>query len=214
MQTKIHLQTVSYNAEKKNIAYILIFLFQYQFAIGQEDAIYISNDNQYGELENGLPERDSIIELTRNGIIAGKGAMATSENGISNIKVGYWKQYYESGILKIEVNYLLGFYISCCVSGACKTFHYYRTGLWKFYNDNGELNYELTFEPTGLHIVTTCQAGDKLLFGIIKEILLKYLWDLTSDNVFELQKIKNKEDNFIEIWTPLNSRIFIDKTRK
>jgi hypothetical protein len=140
--------------------------------------------------------------------------MATSENGISNLKVGYWKQYHESGILKMEGNYLLDSYVSCCMGGAYRTFHYYWTGLWKFYNDNGELNYELTFEPTELHIVTTCQGRDKLLFGIIKEIPLKYLGDLTSDKVFELQKIKNKEDNFTEILTPLNGRIFIDIIRK
>ncbi|WP_445749952.1 MULTISPECIES: hypothetical protein [Bacteroidota] len=198
----------------KNIAYILIILFQFQFVIGQEDAIYISNDKQYGELKNGLPEQDSIIELTRKGITIGKGAVAISKNGISNLKVGYWKEYYESGILKMEGNYNLGSYVSCCMGGACRTFHYYRTGLWKFYNDNGKLNYELTFEPTEFYIDTTCEGGDKLLFGIIKEIPLKYWGDLTSDKVFELQKIKNEEDDFTEIWTPLNGRIFIEIIKK
>lgn len=194
----------------KNIVYILILLFQFQFVIGQEDAIYISNDKQYGELKNGLPQRDSIIELTRNGILIGKGAVAVDENGISDLKVGHWKEYYNNEILKMEGNYKLGSYIGCGVGGPFRAFHYYRTGTWKIYDENGKLEYELTFEPTELHIATTCEGGDKLLFGIIKEIPLKYLGDLTSDKVFEFQRIKNEEDDFTEIWTPLNGRIFIE----
>ena len=188
----------------KNIAFILIFLFQFQFAIGQEDGIYISNDKQYGELKNGLPERDSIIELTRNGTLIGIGAVAVDKNGISDLKVGHWKEYNENGILKMEGNYKLSSYIGCGMGGPFRAFHYYRTGIWKIYDDKGQLEYELTFEPTELHIATTCEGGDETLFGIIKEIPLKYLGDLTSDKVFELQKIKNEEDDFTEVWTPLN----------
>jgi hypothetical protein len=194
----------------RNIIYILIIFFQCQFTFGQENGIYISDDKQYGELKNGLPERDSIIELTHNEIIIGKGALAISKKGISNLKVGYWKEYYGNGILKMEGNYLLGSYVNCGMGGAYRAFHYYRNGLWKFYNVKGKLNYELTFEPTELHINTTCEGGDKLLFGVIKDIPLKYLGDLTSDKVFELQKVKNEEEDFTEIWTPLNGRIFIE----
>tara|TARA_R110002167_G_C12396829_1_gene626487 strand:- start:52 stop:651 length:600 start_codon:yes stop_codon:yes gene_type:complete len=198
----------------KNIVFILILLYQFQFAIGQEDAVYISDNKLYGELKYGLPEQDTIIELKQNGILVGKGAVAISEYGISNLKVGYWKEYYDNGNLKMEGDYLLGSYVGCCTGGACRFFHYYRTGLWKFYNDKGELNYELAFEPTKLQIDTTCEGGDKLLFGLIKEIPLKYLGDLTSDKIFEFQKIRTENEYSIGIWTPLNGRIFIESKRK
>ena len=200
---------------KMRIAIIIsLLIFQCQIAIGQEDAIYISDNKLYGELKDGLPENDTIIELKKDGIIIGKGALAVSKYGVSDLKVGYWKEYSENGTLKMEGNYKLGSYISCCTGGACRQFHYYRTGLWKIYDDNGKLKYELTFEPTELHIDTTCEGGDKLLFGIIKEIPLKYWGDLTSDKVFELQRIRTEDDYAIGIWTPLNGRIFIESKRK
>lgn len=196
------------------IIYLLLLLFQCQIASGQEDAIHISDNTLYGELKEGLPEQDTIVELKQNGILLGKGAVAVSKYGVSNLKVGYWKEHYENGNLKMEGAYRLGSYISCCTGGACRSFHYYRTGLWKFYTDKGELKYELTFEPTELHIDTTCQGGDKVLFGIIKEIPLNYWGDLTSAEIFELQRIRTEDDYFIEIWTPLNGRIFIESKTK
>lgn len=179
--------------------------------IGQEDlGIYISSDKLYGEIKDGLPEKDTLIELKKNGIILGKGAVAVNEDGPSSLKVGYWKEYSENGTLKMEGNYGLGSYVSCCFVGPCRSFHYYRTGLWKIYDDNGKLKYELTFEPTELYIDTTCEGGDKLLFGIIKEIPLKYLNDLTSDKIFKLQQLKTENEFGIGTWTPLNGRIFIE----
>ncbi|WP_194768789.1 hypothetical protein [Tamlana sp. I1] len=182
---------------------IIVILFQFQIINGQEDTFpNISNNKLYGVLIDGIPEKDTIVELKKDGILLGKGAVAISKYGVSNLKVGYWKEYSEYGTLKMEGNYKLGSYISCCTSGQCRSFYYYRSGLWKIYDENGELKYELTFEPTELHIDTTCMRGDKLLFGIIKEIPFKYKIDLTSDKIFELQRIEN--------WTPLNGKIFFN----
>lgn len=190
--------------------YIALSVFQFQIAIGQKSAIYISDNKLYGELKDGLPEKDTIVEIKKDLILLGKGAFAVSKYGVSNLKIGYWKEYYENGNLKMEGNYRLGSYINCGAGGAFRDFHYYRSGLWKIYGDNGELKYELTFKPTELHIDTVCEGGDKLLFGIINEIPLKYSGDLTSDKIFELQRIKTEDNYSTKVWTPLNGRIFIE----
>ncbi|WP_345003681.1 hypothetical protein [Snuella lapsa] len=195
---------------------IIIILFQSQIINGQEDAFpYITNNELYGDLKKGLPEEDTIVELKKDGIVLGKGALAVSkEHGVSDLRVGYWKEYSENGNLKMEGHYKLSSYLGCGVGGLFRAFIYYRTGLWKIYDDSGNLKYELTFEPTELHVNTTCEGGDKLLFGIIKEIPLKYWGDLTSDKIFELQKIRIKDDYSTEILTPLNGRIFIETKNK
>ncbi|GAA4279991.1 toxin-antitoxin system YwqK family antitoxin [Gaetbulibacter aestuarii] len=182
---------------------IILLIFSCQSLIGQEDAFpYISDNNLYGELVNGIPEKDTIVEFKKNGILLGRGALAVSKYGVSDLRVGYWKEYSKNGTLKMEGKYKLGSYISCCVGGECRSFYYYRIGLWKIYDNNGELKYELTYEPTKLHIDTTCMGGDNLIFGIIKEVPIKYRNELTSDKIFELQRVNNL--------TPLNGQIFID----
>ena len=194
---------------------VSLLIFQFQLAIGQEDGIYISDNELYGNLKNGLPEKDTIVEIKKDGIILGKGAIAISKKyGKSDLRVGYWKEYTENGTLKMEGNYKLSSYIGCGVGGPFRAFNYYRAGLWKIYDNSGELKYELNFEPTELHINTSCEGGDKLLFGIIKEIPLKYSGDLTSDKIFELQKIRNEDEYLTEIWTPLNGQIFIEIKKK
>ncbi len=194
---------------------ISLILLQCQTLFGQEDlGTYISDNKLYGQLKDGLPKQDTIIELKKDSILLGKGAVAISKYGISDLKVGFWKEYYQNGTLKTEGNYRLGSYIGCCTGGPCRFFHYYRTGLWKFYDQKGELEYELTFEPTEFHIDTNCQGGDKLLFGIIKKVPIKYSGDLTSDKIFEFQKIITEDDYSIGIWTPLNGKIFIESKMK
>lgn len=193
-----------------SLIYIAIIFLQCHYVFAQESVIYIENDKMYGELKDGLPEKDTIVELKKDGILIGKGSLAIGEYGVSNLRVGYWKEYYENGNLKMEGNYKIGSYISCCVGGACRSFHYYRSGLWKIYDNGGNLKYELIFEPTKLHIDTTCEGGDKLLFGIIKKIPLKYWGDLTSDKIFELQQIHTENEYDFITWTPLNGRLFIE----
>ena len=194
---------------------ISLLIFQFQVTIGQEDGIYISDNELYGNLKNGLPEKDTIVEVKKDEIILEKGALAISKKyGKSDLRVGYWKEYSENGTLKMEGNYKLSSYIGCGVGGPFRAFNYYRTGLWKIYDNSGELKYELNFEPTELHINTSCKGGDKLLFGIIKEVPLKYWGDLTSDKIFELQKIRTENEYSTEIWTPLNGQIFIEIKNK
>lgn len=193
---------------------ILLLFFQIQLANAQDDSIYILNNNLYGDLKDGLPDNDTLVVLKKNNVVVGKGALAISEYGVSELRVGYWTEYSENGNLKMEGNYNLGSYIGCCTSGACRSFYYYRTGLWKIYDNEGKLEYELTFEPTEIHIETNCEGGDELLFGIIKEIPLKYWGELSSDKIFELQKIRREDDYSIGTWTPLNGRIFIESELK
>ncbi|MBJ2173111.1 hypothetical protein JBL43_02600 [Aureibaculum sp. A20] len=198
----------------KKILYILLVIFQYQSFFGQEDAIHISDDKLYGELINGLPVRDSLVEFKLNDTIVGFGAVAVSKYGVSDLKVGFWKEYYKNGHLKMEGDYRLGSYIGCCTSGPCRSFNYYRSGIWKFYNEEGEMIYELNFVPTELHIATTCRGGDNYLFGIIKVVPIKYRNEITSDKIFEIQKIRVEDEYSIHTSTPLNGQIYFETKYK
>lgn len=181
---------------------IIVMLFYYR--INAQD---YSNSKLYGDIADGLPDYDTIVELKKDELLLGEGAFAVSNYGLSNLRVGYWREYSENGILKMEGSYKLGSFINCCLDGYCHHYYYYRSGLWKIYDENGDLKYEFTYEPTELHIETSCEGGDNLLFGIIKEIPIKYWLDnLTSEKIFELQKVYTED----EIWTPLNSKIFIE----
>ena len=146
-----------------------------------EKKIYIIDNDKYGDIDNGFPVKDTLIDLkNEEGKIVGKGRLAIHDNETSNLKVGNWKEYDQSGILISEGNYKIGSFIDCCTGGACKSFYYYREGLWKYYSKNGDLKYELIYTPTKLKVDTRCQGGDKLLFGLIKEIPLKYSDELVS----------------------------------
>lgn len=186
-----------------------------QATFGQEDlGIFVSYNELYGDITDGMPDYDTIVKIERDGIIIGMGRLAKNKNGVSELKVGHWKEYHPNGNLKTEGVYHLGSYIDCCAGGACRQFYYYRSGLWKYYNENGELTYELNFKPSEFHIDTTCEGGDIILFGVVNEVPLKYGRRLTSDKIFEIQKIVTEDDYYIGIWTPLNGKIFRDVIRK
>lgn len=188
---------------------IIILLIAPNVVLGQENNIYIQDDKRYGDLTDGLPEKDSLVQIKHeNGKIAATGKMAVDKDGFSNLRIGLWKEYNDSGILKSEGNYKIGSYIQCCFSGACMQFYFYRDGLWKFYNDKGILSYEMEFEPSELHIETSCQGGDVLIFGLVKNIPLKYSGIITPDLIYENQKVTIVEEYGNAVLVPINGRLY------
>jgi hypothetical protein len=169
-------------------------------------------DNElYGNLEDGYPEKDTLTDITNEkGNIIGIGRMAIHEKNISDLKIGNWKEYDESGILISEGNYKIGSFLDCCMGGVCKSFYSYRDGAWKYYSKNGDLKYELNFTPTKLKVDTRCEGGDELIFGLIKDIPLKYINELNADKLYELQKISIKDNDYEMTFIPLNDKLIIE----
>ncbi len=192
-------------------SFIIILLLSYLFKMITVQAQDFSDKNLYGKLNNGLPKRTTSVEIKHKDVVIGVGNVAVSKHGVSNLRVGYWKEYSENGTLKMEGNYKLSSYINCGIVGHVSIFYYYRDGLWKIYDDQGKLKYELTFSPSEFHINTSCEGGDRLLFGIVKQIPLKYWGQLTSQELFQLQQLKITDDSFgPRTWVPLNGEIFIE----
>jgi len=152
----------------KAISLILIIL---TFGCGtknlHQNRIYIQYDKLYGKLENGIPEKDTLIELKNTkGSVVGIGKMAVPNKNASDLKFNLWKEYDSNGILSVEGNYNISSFIDCGVGGAFRAFYYYRTGKWKYFKKNGELDFVLDFIPKQHIVDTRCEGGDKMIFGI------------------------------------------------
>jgi len=175
----------------------------------------IENDKLFGDISDGLPDKYSPVTLKNtNGQIFAEGQCAQYDDRVTNIKVGNWKEYYENGTIRNEGQYKIGTYIDCCVGGYCRAFYFYRTGLWKYFDSKGTLEYELEYKSERLKVDTRC-GGDTLTYGLIKLIPIKY-WDkLTTDKIYELQKIsfKDSDSNGTTTYTPLNGQLFMDYSR-
>jgi hypothetical protein len=208
---------VASNAKMNKL--IILILIILTFSCGtknlHQNRIYIQNDKLYGELENGIPETDTLIELkNRKGTIIGIGKVALQGDYVSNLKFGLWKEYDENGVLTAEGNYKISSYLDCCVSGLCRTHYYYRSGEWKYFKKDGEIDFILEFKPE-LHLVDTrCEGGDKMIFGLIKEVPLKFWSKVTPNKIFELQKISFTDTYVITTLTPLNGKIYIETESK
>jgi hypothetical protein len=151
--------------------------------------VYIADDNQFGNISDGLPDKTHAITIKNSaGQITAQGEIAVYNGKDTHIKVGPWKEFYENGNVKTEGYYKIGSYIDCCTAGVCRQFYFYRTGQWRYFDSAGQLKYELEFTPETLKVDTNCEGGDKLIFGLVKSIPLKYRNRVTADDIYELQK--------------------------
>jgi len=85
---------------------------------------------------------------------------------ISPYKIGFWKEYYESGELKKEGRYLIGRYVQCCLSGHCMRYYNYKIGKWNYYYPDGVLELSGNYSTKKLQIDTNC-GGDYIKYGIL-----------------------------------------------
>jgi hypothetical protein len=189
----------------------LAFLSLALISCSPKTYMFIDNENRYGDLVNGLPEKDSTVSTYyKSKILKDVGRYAVANDGyLSNLKTGHWKEYYENGQLKSEGSYKVGSYLNCCMAGPCRNYYTYRYGLWKYYDESGTLEYEAEFIPSELHINTNCEGGDYVVFGLVKNIPLRYIASLTPDKVFELQKVAIDEEYVLITYTPLNGELYV-----
>ena len=186
------------------LSYIIFILTALGCSHRTTSSVHISNDNQFGDIADGLPDKSELTTLKNSaGQVTAQGECAVYNGKVTNIKVGHWKEFYENGNVRVEGQYKIGSYIECCTAGACRQFYFYRTGQWRYFNSAGILNYELEFTPETLTINTNCEGGDKLIFGLVKSIPIKYWNKLTTDNVYELQKISFRDNTSGTVTTHL-----------
>jgi hypothetical protein len=191
----------------------ILFIVSALVSCSQKTYVHVDNEYLYGDLTDGLPERDSLVaEYYENGSIKATGRYAVSKEGrLSDLKVGEWIEYWSNGQIKNKGKYKIGSYLNCCIGGLCRNFLFYRYGHWKYYTEDGELKYGIEYIPTKHHINTNCEGGDSVTFGLIKNIPLELQQTLTADKVFDLQKIKvNEGYGASATYVPLNGKMFIE----
>lgn len=173
--------------------------------------IYIENEHRFGDLSEGFPDKDSTVTafLGPDSIVSRGKYAVTVDNHLSDIKTGYWKEYYANGQVRSEGIYKVSSYLNCCMSGPCRQYYSYRDGLWKYYLEDGTIAYELEFKPSRLHVNTNCEGGDTLIFGLITSVPLKYVELLTPEKVFELQKVVITDEAGHLTYTSLNGEMYI-----
>lgn len=176
-----------------------------------QNRIYIQDQKLYGELENGIPENDTLTELkNKKGTVIGIGKMAVADNKVSDLKFNLWKEFDSDGILTAEGNYKISSFIDCGMGGAFRAFYYYRIGKWKYFKKNGDLDFVLDFVAKEHFVDTRCEGGDKMIFGIIENIPLEY-WDrINADKIYELQKISFSDSYVKTTMIPLNGKIYYE----
>ena len=178
---------------RNSILLLVILLMLTTFSCSNrlfKDRVYISYDKLYGDISDGMPEKDTLTTVNDiKGTLLGFGRLAMYDKEISEIKVGFWKEFYSNGKLKSEGNYKIGSYIDCCMGGSCRSFYNYRAGNWKYYNKKGEFDFSVVYTPTSLHINTRCEEGDSLVYGLISDVPVEFVEKITADKIYELQKI-------------------------
>ncbi len=190
-----------------------ILLFSFLAFVNNAHAQWTSenaeNYGKYGDISDGLPEKDTLVtKCNDKEVLTGIGKMALDGETLSNLKVGHWKEYNTNGVLKREGNYKIGSYIECCYAGPCNQFYHYRTGIWRYYDDNGVLSYELEFVPTKIHIVTNCEGGDDLLFGLVERIPIEYDDLVKTDTIVKHQKVEIDHEIGTILMVPLNGQLY------
>ena len=152
--------------------------------------------SKYGNLEKGIPLFDTLmVDLNgKDTISIGKYAVST-EKKMSKLKTGYWKTYYPNNILKEEGEYRISKFSNCGIAGPFYEYNNYRTGVWKYYKENGDLKYPLNYYSDTLLVQNSCE-GTKTVFGLVKNFSkLRYLYNLTADEIFQLQKLRTEDDH-------------------
>ncbi|PCE64739.1 toxin-antitoxin system YwqK family antitoxin [Sediminicola luteus] len=186
----------------------IMFLYVGQ-GLGQWKKEHAFDYKKYGDTSNGKASKDSLVYFYyENKIVKGVGRVALEGRTPSNLKVGHWKEFRANGTIEAEGSYKIGSYIQCCYAGPCHWYYHYRYGKWKYYDVNGELCYELEFVPTELRIKTSCDGGDDLLFGLVKEIPIDYDDIVTTDTIVKRQKVEIINDIGLVKMVPLNGILY------
>ncbi len=132
---------------------------------------YIFFENKYAVVNNEFVG-DSVAtkEYDNDDILIAEGYYAIDDEGnASTLKMGNWVNYFSTGQTKSKGKYEIGTYIQCCMAGPCTEFYNYKVGKWEYYFPNGQLKATGNYVIKELHVDTSCEGGDNLLFGLTSE---------------------------------------------
>jgi len=76
---------------------------------------------------------------------------------------------YTNGQLKEKGKYEDGEYIQCCTGGLCPQSYKYKTEDWEYFYPNGRTKAKGKYRLKSLNLMTSCQGGDDILFGLIDD---------------------------------------------
>lgn len=95
-------------------------------------------------------------------IIKAIGGVALEKDSTkSDLKIGFWTEYYANGQVKSHGNYQMDSYINCCVTDTCKMYSNYKLGPWEYFYPNGQIKAVGTYIVKKTQIKTSCSGGDK-----------------------------------------------------
>lgn len=172
--------------------------------------VYVSGVDTFGDLNEFIPRKDSLMIKMNGRDTVSAGSYAISKDGdLSIFKTGVWKEYRE-GKLWAGGEYKMANVTDCCAGGQCMTYYHYRIGEWTYYLPTGEVKFKLDFQPETVLMRNRC--GDQpVQFGLATYTdRTLYNYQLSSDTIFELQKVEMEGAYGTTIITPLNGRLFFD----
>ncbi len=109
-----------------------------------------------------------VVNYFDNGKIKESGKFAKSEiKYLKDLKCDLWEEYYLNGNLKSKGKFEIGKYIECSTGGYIYEYYHFKVGNWEYYFKNGQLKAKGDYEIEEKHINTSCQGGDRLMFGQI-----------------------------------------------
>ena len=75
-----------------------------------------------------------------SGNIKSVGSFAFDRNGNkSDYKVGWWKEYYENGHIKLFGEYQIDYLYVCSSAMPARAYYSYKFGYWTYYYENGKI---------------------------------------------------------------------------
>ena len=107
------------------------------------------------------------------------------------IKVKKIYERFETGQLKEVGEYEIWSYTNCCMGGLCENIYNYKLGYWMFYYETGELKAKGKFILSKFHVVTSCEDGDEIVFGVVNDS-----WEYYDENT---NNIEPKKEMFFSI---------------
>ncbi|GAB5524787.1 MAG: hypothetical protein Roseis2KO_26590 [Roseivirga sp.] len=176
--------------------------------------VYVTNTDIFGDLNESIPQNDSLVVKMNGRDTVSVGSYAISKDGdLSIFKTGIWKEYRE-GKLRAKGEYKMGNVTDCCAGGQCMAYYHYRIGEWTYYKPTGEVKFKLDFQPEAVLMRNRC--GDQFVqFGLVAYVdRTLYKYQLSSDTIFELQKVEMEGAYGKTIITPLNGRLFFDSIQQ
>jgi len=107
-------------------------------------------------------------------------------------KFGDWTFYYQSGKIYSKGSYSIGAFTECQAGGPSLVGYSFKTGVWKYWHDNGILMAEGVYQPTQVEAKTNCGSDT---INVSKVTRNWKLFDYSGMKVNNGEAIISKIDN-------------------